>query len=79
MPKKLGCQRFLKKEEKLFIKGIKKYQKKINLTNFLTSLEQMKKDTQLLKTDLDRLKNLSIESNHNLEAINIASSITSIQ
>ena len=79
MPKKLGCQRFLKKEEKLFIKGIKKYQEKINLTNFLTSLEQMKKDTQLLKTDLDRLKNLSIESNHNLEAINIASSITSIQ
>ena len=42
MPKRLGCRKFMKKEETLFVKGIKKYHERINLANFLDSIESIR-------------------------------------
>ena len=57
MPKKLGCSRFLKKEEKLFVHGIERYQKRINLTTFIKNIEKIKYDTEKVTLDVERIKN----------------------
>ena len=42
IPKRLGCSRFLKQEEKLFVHGLKRYQKSIDLSKFISNINKIR-------------------------------------
>ena len=44
IPKKLGCSRFLKEDEKLFIHGLKQYRERIKIANFLSNFKKISKN-----------------------------------
>ena len=56
IPKKLGCSRFLKEDEKLFIHGLKKYQERIQFANFLNNLKKINKDAVQTRLEIDSIK-----------------------
>ena len=52
MPPKIQCRRILKDEEKLFIKGLEHYYKRINLGNFFGTVEKLRLDMETIKKQL---------------------------
>ena len=52
MPPKIQCRRILRDEEKLFIKGLEHYYKRINLGNFFGTVEKLRLDMETIKKKL---------------------------
>ena len=57
IPKQLGCSRFLKKEEKLLVHGLKQYQDRIKLDNFLDNIKKISKDAYKTSLEISSIKN----------------------
>ena len=53
MPPKIQCRRCLRDEEKLFIKGLEHYYKRINLGNFFGTVEKLRRDVSAIKARLE--------------------------
>jgi hypothetical protein len=53
MPPKIQCRRCLRDEEKLFIKGLEHYYKRINLGNFFGTVEKLRRDVSAIKAKLE--------------------------
>ena len=75
MPPKIACRRCLRDEEKLFIKGLDHYYKRINLGNFFGTIEKLRLEVQSIKQQLGTpaiseasgLPSISVESSLNLK------------